>query len=563
VTPRALHSRGLATPIRFLLPTLLATVALAACGSGHSVVPVPTPSGSPHPGGTYNFPLLGDPAGIEPLTASEAQGMQVAHQVFQGLVAYRLQDDGALLARPSIAESWSVNADATVFTFKLRHGVLFQPPVGREVTAVDVVASWSRVTDPRNHCPTASVFAPFLGCDDLGYQIDPQAGLSGVRALDRYTLQVTLRYPFGELPQALGTTVAAIVPVEYIAKVGAEAFARKPVGTGPYMVADWQPGIAIDLVRDDLYWDPASAGHVSRINLPVVRDAAAAWELFKRGELDFTEVPTAEILEAENDPRVTAGEWLAVKWPSLSMSFVGVDMQDPTLGTAAAQAGLQLRQALSRSIDRAAVISLGDADIPLPATGIVPPGVPGFRAGQNGYTFDPERAKQAVAKLGLIPTLSYWYPAGLTEQRIAEALQAGWKAAGVDVTLSSHDPVKLPGQLADGVAGGSQLFEFSWTAAYPSMDQFLYPLFHSTSAASGSYTFYSNPAVDELLVKARSTPDATQRRNLYAQAEKTILGDAPCIPLTFSREFRVISKRVQAQMLDPMGFVDMWDVWVR
>jgi len=562
VSPCLPRLSGRLAPALCLLFTLLAAVVLVACG-GAASSPAPTPSGSPRTGGSYNFPLLADPAGIEPLTASELQGMQVAHQVFQGLVAYRLLDDGSLAAAPAIAENWTVNDDATVFTFKLRRGVLFQTPVDREVTAKDVLASWTRVTDPGNHCLVASVFAPVQGCDDLGYQTDPRLGLTGVQALGRYTLQVTLRYSFAEFPQSLGTTVAAVVPVDYIRRVGVKAFARKPVGTGPYMVVRWRPGRSIDLVRNDLYWDPDGAGHVSSIHLPVLRDVAAAWELFKDGGLDFSEVPDGGILEAENDPRVTAGDWLAVKWPSLSVTFVGIDMLDPTLGTASGQAGLQLRQALSRSVDQVAVISVGDEGVPLAATGIVPPGVPGFRDGQSSYVFDPDQAKQEIAELGTLPTLEYWHTAGRAQQRTAEALQAGWKTAGVDVTVSGRSAADLLERLGGGSGSGSQLFEFSWTAAYPSMDQFLYPLFHSGRSASGSYTFYSNPSVDELLLKARSTPDATQRRNLYAQAEKMILGDAPCIPLFFSREFRVISARVQGQVLDPMGFVDMWNVWVQ
>lgn len=557
---RRVTKRPARVVVSLCLLTMLTGVGVG-CGGGQG--PLPSPSGSPRAGGIYSFPLVGDPSGIEPLTAVEPQGMQVAHQVFQGLVSYELQDDGSLKAVPCIAESWTTNEDATEFVFKLRRGVLFQPPVEREVTAQDVVDSWRRVTDPLNQCPTADVFAPLQGCNDDGYQIDPRLGLTGAFAQDRYTLHVTLRYSFAEFPQALGVTAAAVVPVDHLERVGEAAFARRPVGTGPYMVARWRKGDAVDLTRNALYWDPESTGHVSRIHLPIVADIEESWRLFRAGKVDFTAVPSGQILAAQHYPAVAEGTWLAVKWPSLTVSFVGVDMHDPLLGAGADKAGLQLRQALTLATDRTAVIAVAQEGVPLPATGIVPPGVPGYRDGQSSYTFDPEEARTLVTDLDFHPVIDYWYPAGTTQARIAEALQAGWKTAGIDVRTTGMDADDLARKLTLGSAGGSQLFSFAWSAAFPSMDQFLSPLFSAPGAATGSFTFYDSTDVDEVLLQARATPDATQRRNLYAQAEKTILGHAPCIPLTFAREFRMLNTRAQGQVLDPMGFVDMWDVWVK
>ena len=119
-------------------------------------------------------------------------------------------------------------------------------------------------------------------------------------------------------------------------------------------------------------------------------------------------------------------------------------------------------------------------------------------------------------------------------------------------------------KLARGNKGsGSQLFRVSWIADYPSMDDFLYPLFQSDQSRTGSYTFYSNQGVDELLQKARETLDARQRYNLYEQAEKLILADMPAVPLYFYRYFRVASDRVGGFTVDPMGLTDVRSVWVQ
>ncbi len=75
-------------------------------------------------------------------------------------------------------------------------------------------------------------------------------------------------------------------------------------------------------------------------------------------------------------------------------------------------------------------------------------------------------------------------------------------------------------------------------------------------------TFYSNPTVDKLLLTARATTDQTQRLQIYAQAEKLILADAPVIPLWFERTYVIMNKRVLGQQLDPMGGENMNLVWV-
>jgi peptide/nickel transport system substrate-binding protein/oligopeptide transport system substrate-binding protein len=547
--------------------TIVLAATVASCNSPNPQPVLPRPSGSPQDGGTYRFPLKSDPLGIEPLTAQDAGGMQVAHQVFQGLVAYELDKGGVLQTVPALAIKWKANSTATVFTFTLRHGVHFQPPVAREVTASDFVRSWTRVTDPANACPKAYILAPILGCDNRGYQLDPIKGLSGLRAIGRYTLRVQLRYPFADFPNALGTTVAAVTPVDYIDSVGEKAFARRPVGTGPYLVQSWTPRRGIDLVRNSTYWDTGHAGHVDRIQFPIVPSAATMWRQFRAGALDMTEVPEGQIRAARNDPHVASGAWTAVLWPKLSVTLIGIDMKDPVLGTPGAISGALLRQALTRATDRAAVCNIVQEGVPVPATGLVPPGTPGFRDSQSPYEYNPERAQKLVAQTimsgGYVPPIGYWYVDGPIERETSVALQAAWQTAGMTAVPAGFKQAAFDHRLQPGPLTGSQLFRMNWSADYPSMDAFLSPLFQSQRTPSGSYTFYSNAAVHELLLKARSTVDDTQRHNLYAMAEKGILADAPVIPLTFERDFRVLNERVQDQILDPLGFVDMWKVWVR
>jgi oligopeptide transport system substrate-binding protein len=531
---------------------------LAACGSGSSGGGGPTgDAGTPKQGGTFTLPLPGEPLSIEPLNAQDASGLQVAHQVFQGLTKWVLNDDGVLVTEPDIAETWE-STDAQTWTFHLKTGVTFQSPVSRQVTAQDFVDSWTRVTDPQNQSYVAYILAPIEGCDDRGYQTDPAQGLTGVQAIDDQTLQVTLRYPFADFPATLGHPVAAVTPVDYIERVGAKAFAKKPVGTGPYAVDRWKRGREILLVKNTAFWDVEHPAYVEVVDLPIYDDVETMWADFQAGELDCSQAPPDQAQAIIDGTQVKNGSWTARSWPAAALYFVGMNMTDPTLG-----ASLDLRKAISQSADAQAVVDGVSPGVAEVAGGYVPPGIPGYKAAQNPYPYNLESATSLVTTLGAVPTLDYWYDTSEDHRQIAEALVASWAQAGLTVEASDYEWGTFLDKLSRGDKGsGSQLFRVSWIADYPAMDAFLYPLFQSDQSPTGSYTFYSNLGVDELLQKARATTDAQQRHNLYAQAEKLILADMPAAPLYFYRYFRVAAARVHGFTVDPMGTTDMRMIWV-
>lgn len=537
---------------------LVAAVGLAACSGDSSGGETPADDeGTPKPGGTLVFPLPGEPVSIEPLNAQDASGLQVAHQVFQGLTKWVRNDDGVLVTEPDIAAKWE-STDAQTWVFHLRQGVTFQSPVSRAVTAQDFVDSWTRVTDPENQSYVAYILAPIGGCDDRGYQTDPSLGLTGVTAVDDLTLRVTLRYPFADFPATLGHPVAAVTPVDYIDQVGAKAFAKSPVGTGAYAVEAWRHEKEIRLVKNPTYWDAQQAGWVDAVQLPIYDDAEAMWEDFSAGELDCSQVPPDQLPSVTASPQAAGAAWTGGSWPAAAVYFAGVNMTDATLG-----ASLDLRKALCQSAAAQAVVDEVSQGVAEVAGGYVPTGIPGHKDAQNPYAYDVESAASLVTTMGGSPTLSYWYDVNEDHRRIADTLAAGWAQAGLTVKASEYEWGTFLEKLSRGDKGsGSQLFRVAWIADYPSMDAFLYPLFQSDQSPSGSYTFYSNAGVDELLQKARATTDAQQRQNLYAQAEKLILTDMPAVPLYFYRYYRVVGQRLHGFTVDPMGTTDMRAVWL-
>jgi oligopeptide transport system substrate-binding protein len=550
----------------FVVAILLIAVALVFAACGTKKTATTTTGGTPVAGGTFNYPLTAEPVAIDPVVAYESEGMQVVHQVFQGLVKYQLNSKGEMQLTPSIASSWDHNADFTVWTFHLKHGVMFAPPVSREVKAQDFVDSWNFAADPAQGSYVAYIFDAIKGFDpNTAYAV--KGGFTGLKVIDDYTLEITLRYQFAEFPVTVGHPVASVMPMDYVNKIGWKKYREAPVGTGPYVVTKWNHKQSVELAKNASYWDKANAGYVDNIHMPIITSTSTVWLTFQKGELDYSYAPDGQIKKIANDPKAADGTWIVKKTPELGVYFVGVNMKDPVIGgdpnNIQSDPNWTKRQALYWSTDAASVINFINEGVGVPATGMVPEGIPGWRANQSPYGYDPAKAKALIAAMpgGKFPTLQYWYNTDEGHKKIAEALQSGWKSVGINVVLSNYDWSTFLDKLSKGNQG-DQIFRMGWLADYPSMDNFLWPQFEGHQPGGNNSSFYNSTAFNDLLTKARTTADDAQRWNLYAEAEKTLLTDIPAIPLYYYQQFRIYSPRVQGQVLDPMGFMDMWKVWV-
>ena len=374
---------------------IVAGLVIAACGSsGSSSSSSPSSGGTPKAGGTYNFPLGSEPISIEPLNTQESEGANVEHQIFQGLEILKLQPDGTTQAVPDLADGPpQVNSNATVFTFKIKQGVMFGPPVNREVTAQDFVDSWNYVANAKNQSATVYILAPILGIDaNTGYA--GKNGLTGVKALDKYTLQITLTYPFADFPATLVHPITQAFPVDYVNKIGRKAFFDKPVGTGPYMVQDWTHNQSITLVKNPSYWntsgsgDSATPGNVDTINMPIYTDNSTEWLAFQKGTLDYSSVPSGNVHAAENNANVKSGAWTAKAYASTAVYFISVSMNKPMLG---GSANLPIRAALNYAADRTAVCNIVNEGVSIPSDEIVPVTIPGYKPASTRTPTTPPR----------------------------------------------------------------------------------------------------------------------------------------------------------------------------
>ena len=548
-----------------LLAALALLLALALPASAGAATPVT--------GGVLTFALQADPSGIEPLSAAgSSEGVQVCQALFWGLTRSQLQPDGTLTTVPAVASSWDVNATATVFTFHLRPGVTFAAPVSREVHAQDFVYAWNRATNPATNGGSWSSFvlAPIMGCDDGGQAPN---GLSGVKALDDQTLQVTLRYPFADFPTALTSLVAAPVPEEYIQGLGTtaaarnKAFGEKPVGDGPFVLKSWTHDKKIVLVRNPSFWDSANVANVAEIDMPIYSGPAGAarqWTDFQNGGLDFAAIPQGQVQAAittygkSSDGYTVAPGAQVLTGPGGNMFFISFNCQKVPFDNA------DVRRAFSLAIDRQAIADLVSEGTATLASDILPPCVTGYLAGSWAYSHhDLTAAAARLATAGYpggagLPTITYSYRSGDPLQQAAAAeVKTDLEAIGARVTLKTVNPVDYGTILT---SGAFMMAPMGWGADYFSADNFLYPLFQS--GQNGAFTFYSSATVDADLAAARGATAAGARLADYQAADAAIGQDAPAIPLYSRPNLGVGAARLHNGTLAPNGYFDFEGVWL-
>lgn len=487
-------------------------------------------------GGTFNYCLISDPVSLDPAQLQESQGIEVGKQIFDGLMD---NDPKTMELVPSMAESYEVNEDATVFTFKLKKGIKFHN--GRECKAEDFVYSWNRVCDPATASEVSYHMSPIKGYKEFN-EDKTATSLEGVKALDDYTLEVTLAYPYADFVYHTAHPVFSPIPKEVVDQYGSENFSEHPVGTGPFKFVSWTHEQQIVVEKNADYYGE-NKPHLDKVVFKIYQDEETAYQDFKAGSLDDAQIPQGQFEAAATE----YGDRAIFK-PMLGIYYYGFNMN-----TAPWKDSKALRQAFNYAVDRETLCNVVMEGQRVPATGIVPPGIPGYQAGAMEYTYDPEKAKELLKEAGFpegqgLPALTLGYNTGVGHDVIAQFIQGNLKDVGVNFGIEGYEW----GTYLDLIQGEQiTFFRLGWLADYPIMDNFLYPLFYSENAGVDNMSQYKNAEVDKLLLEARRTPDEDARLALYRDAEKLILEDAPIIPLMFYKTSRVYSDKVGGYMRTP------------
>lgn len=496
-------------------------------------------------GGVYHRPLEQEPLTLDPALVTDRYAVAIVQQVFDGLVQF----DADLNVIPSLAKTWSASPDGLVWTFQLRQGVKFHH--GREVTAEDFVYSLTRLVDPKTAAPRARLFEHIQGAKQL--ITGESSRLEGLRAVDRYTLEITLSQPYTPFITMLGIAQPKVVPREEVERLGPE-FGRHPVGTGPFRFVNWIAGQEITLAAYENYFE--GRPFLGRLQYRILGNAQNILTEFEHGRLEETELPAQDRQRLIDHPR-----FQFFRKPFLATLFLWINTHEGPLSHP------KVRQAINYAIDREMINNTIRKKSVVQAHGILPLGMPGHNPDLQGYPYDVLRARQLLAEAGYpagkgFPPLEIWTStAARTALLEHEEIKRNLEHLGLAVELKTADSWKHFQTTIVGKRPGA-LYRYAWFADFPDPDNFLSVLFHSQSP--NNYANYKNPEVDQLLEQAQRESNDVKRIQIYRRAEALIVADAPTVNLVYYTLERLFQPYVRGIALNALGepYIPMKKIWL-
>lgn len=496
--------------------SLLTLALLVGCSAGESNVSQGNREGILH------FGNGSEPQGLDPHVVTGVPESKLIDALYEGLTR---KNPWTLEPEPGAAASWSFSDDRRVITFKLQ-------PEGRwsngdPVTAHDFVWSWRRALDPAMGNLYAYMLYPVENAEAYatGKLDDPE--LLGVRALDDYTLEVTLTEPTPYFLQLLDHYSTFAVPRQVIERFGkaTDRFTRwtRPgniITNGPFRLTEWKLNRRIVVEKNPHYWDVETVQLNGVVFYPT-ENLVSEERMFRVNQLHYTnEVPLDKIpaYRAMTDsPFVEA--------PYLGTYFYLLNTRQPPLDD------VRVRQALSLAVDRAKLARSVMHDLVTPAWSITPPGTLGYQPPKL-FDYEPERARALLADAGYPggegwPGLELIYNTSESHRKVAVALQQMWKdVLGIEVTLSNQEwKVYL-----DSVSEMNfQVARRGWIGDYVDPNNFL-DLY--LSDGGNNNTGFSDPVYDEMILeRAPQAKTREERFRVFHEAETRLMEQMPIIPI--------------------------------
>jgi peptide/nickel transport system substrate-binding protein len=480
---------------------------------------------------------------LDPVAGYDTASWAFEQMLFDTLVRY--SDAGVNLV-PDAATRWESSADARTFTFHLRSDIRFSN--GRTVTGSDFKYEIERVLDPGNNSQGIEYYRSIAGAEQ--YSTGRAKTVAGIDTPDRWTIIFHLTAPDPIFPAKVAMPFAAAVPREMVARYDRD-FSRHALGSGPFMLKEWKSGQRIVLVKNPYYFVkgiPKLDAVIEQMGV----DDNLEWLKYETGEIDISAIPPAEFPYVMKTPRLKA---LTLKLVMLATDYLGMNCQMPPF------TDIRVRRAFNYAINKDKFIAVFNRR-GVPASGILPPGLPGYDRAIQGYPYDPAKARQLLEQAGIPKnfTPQLWLRADETQMMLAQSIQQDLALVGVHVLLK---PVAWPPLLEAIRQPGTVQLELSgWEADFPDPENFLEVLFARKQWGANNNSFYYNSRADGLFSQAARVTDMKERYTIYDEAQKIIVGDAPWVFLYYPVGYVIRQPWVHDYVLNPMRPTRLERVWL-
>jgi len=450
---------------------------------------------------------------------------------------------------PSLAESWEISPDGTVYTFHLRKNVKFQSnkqfKPSRDFNADDVIFSFMRQMDPKNpyHNVSGGTYSNFES-------LELSTLIKGIDRVDDHTVRFTLAHPEAPFLADLAWYFASIHSAEYadvMLKAGTpEKVDMNPIGTGPFELVQYQKDSRILYKAFPDYWQ--GKAKLDRLVFSITPDASVRYAKLEKNECQVMPFPNpADLDKMRANPDITLEQKAG-----LNTGFLAFNT------TKAPTDNVKVRQALAMAINKPAIIEAIFKGTGTVAKNILPPGVWSADKNLKDYDYDPEKAKALLQQAGVKPgtEIALWAmpvqrPYNPNARRMAEMIQSDWAKVGIKANIVSYEW----GEYLKRVRSGEhQAALMGWTTATGDPDNFFGPLYSCTSAQGGSNSSkWCYQPFEKLITQARAEPDQGKRTALYLQAQQIMHDQMPAVMIAHSTIFEPVRKSVSGYQVDPFG----------
>ncbi len=477
--------------------------------------------------------ILGPSASsLDPAVQWDAGSAQVVAQVFESLTA--VDTNGRV--QPALAASWEARQSGRVVVFHLRPGIQYSN--GTPIRAADVVASWMRVINPAHPSQLSSLLDDVVGAEAYARGTGSKTGV-GLRAPNDLDVEVSLVNPASDFAAIASSSVLAVVPPDLDSKP-AMLKAGSFVGSGAYTVSRLTQ-TETTLVANPRYW--AGEPAIKTVHLLSTTGGQSAVEMFRAGKLDYTPVSAIDVPWLTYDRDL--GRSLRSE-SSPSVEYYGFDVSKPPFDN------VHVRRAFAMGVDWRRIVTLMRLPTIVPATGMVPPSVPGHSDKDFAPTFDVSAARAELAAAGY-PNGAGFPPVTLVtggtglDDAIVAQLHAN---LGIDVAYQSLDLESYNARL---VSDPPAMWEMNWMADYPGANDFLGLLL--STGKPNNYARWRSAEFDAAIARALGAGDDASMQSAFDDAQAIVKDQAPVIPVDFGADYSLAADGLLGAAPNAQGIV--------
>ena len=462
-----------------------------------------------------------EPSSIDPHYHNLGPNNSAARHIFDRLVHTNEKQQ----LGPGLAVSWKPLSD-TVWEFKLRQGVKFHD--GSPFTADDVLFTFERAPNVE---ASPSSFALYTKGKTL-------------KKIDDFTIHITTERPYPLMPNDVSTLNIVSKKHGEGAKTADYNSGKAAIGTGPYKFVEWVPGDRLVLEKNPDYWgEKAAFDHV--VFKPINSDPTRVAALLA-GDVDMIDlVPTADIAHLKANPDVVLSQGVSNRVIYLHLDH---DRDDSPFVTGTGGKNplkdLRVRKAISKAINRPAIVEKVMEGVAIPAGQLLPEGFFGVSPNLKVEAYDPEGAKKLLAEAGwgggFGLTLHGPNDRYINDDKIAQAIGQMLTRVGIKAKIETMPRSVYFSRASRGGPDKTPEFSFmlvGWGAGTGEASSPLKSLLHTYDKARGfgasNRGRYSNPEVDKIVEDALATVDDAKREKLLQKATEIAINDLGIIPLHY------------------------------